>query len=119
VPIVFSQISHVRVIVEADLPGFRVDSSLGSHFFHNVTSMNIGYFTVPANAGPSKVDWAWLGSIAPRMTTEHCSWTVLPSPLDILMDGRKSQALVRKSLSSPGAATAGDASEYSCQGSEE
>jgi hypothetical protein len=47
VPVAFTQISMARVIVEADLPEFKVESSLGSHFFHNVTSMNIGYFTVP------------------------------------------------------------------------
>jgi hypothetical protein len=97
-PVVFSQISHARVIVEADLPGFRVDSSLGSHFFHNVTSMNIGYLNVPASGGPSKVDWAWLSSFAPELTTPHCAWTVLPDPLEILMDGRKSRAIVRKRL---------------------
>ncbi|MBL8968720.1 MAG: hypothetical protein JNG85_17075 [Spirochaetaceae bacterium] len=98
VPVSFSQISRARVIVEADLPGFRVESSLGSHFFHNVTSMNIGYLTVPANEGPSFVDWAWLASFPPERRTAHCVWTRLPEPLEILMDGRKSKALVRKRL---------------------
>lgn len=111
IPVVFSQIAHVRMIVEADLPGFQVDSSLGSHFFHNVTSMNIGYLTVPATAGPSRVDWAWLGSFHPRMTTEHCSWTELPAPMDILMDGRKSQAIIRKTASRPGPAQDTDPSQ--------
>jgi len=99
VPVNFSQISHARIIVEADLPDFRVESSLGSHFFHNVTSMNIGYLTVPMNGGPSFVDWAWLSSIPAKRTTEHCSWTVLSEPLEILMDGRKSKAIVRKRVS--------------------
>ncbi len=96
VPVVFSQISRARVIVEADLPGFRVDSSLGSHFFHNVTSMNIGYLTVPANSGPSLIDWAWLSSFEPERRSAHCSWTHLPEPLEILMDGRQSRAVIRK-----------------------
>jgi DNA-binding response OmpR family regulator len=103
VPVVFSQISHARVIVEADLPGFRVDSSLGSHFFHNVTSMNIGYLTVPANQGLSGIDWAWLASFPPERRTEHCAWTHLPEPLEVLMDGRKSRAIVRKTVAGFGA----------------
>ena len=95
VPVNFSQIAHARVIVEADLPDFHVDSSLGSHFFHNVTSMNIGYFTVPAS-GLSRVDWPWLASFPKERRSAHCDWTLLPEPLEILMDGRKSKAVVRK-----------------------
>jgi DNA-binding NarL/FixJ family response regulator len=95
VPVTFPQIARARVIVEADLPDFRVDSSLGSHFFHNVTSMNIGYFTVPAS-GQSFVDWTWLASFHPERRTAHCAWTVLPEPLEVLMDGRRSKAIVRK-----------------------
>ncbi len=95
VPVAFTQISMARVIVEADLPDFKVESSLGSHFFHNVTSMNIGYFTVPWN-GAGKVDWDWLYSFAPERTTPHCARTRLPGGLEILMDGRKSLAAIRK-----------------------
>ncbi len=97
VPVAFPQISRVRAIVEADLPGFQVESSLGSHFFHNVTSMNIGYFTVPTG-GRSKVDWDWIASFPAQRRTGHCVWTVLPAPMEILMDGRTSRAVVRKSL---------------------
>ena len=96
VPVVFSQISRARIIVEADLPGFHVDSSLGSHFFHNVTSMNIGYLTVPAHEGAARVDWAWLSSFEPEQRTAHCVWTRLPKPVEALMDGRRSQSIIRK-----------------------
>ncbi len=46
IPVVWPQISNAKVIVEIGLPDFHVDASLGSHFFHNVTSMNVGYFSV-------------------------------------------------------------------------
>ncbi len=95
VPVTFSQISRARVIVEADLPGFQVESSLGSHFFHNVTSMNIGYLTVPGS-GLSRVDWAWLAAFPTERRSAYCAWTRLPEPLEILMDGRQSRALVKK-----------------------
>jgi hypothetical protein len=104
VPVAFTQISMARVIVEADLPEFKVESSLGSHFFHNVTSMNIGYVTVPWN-GDGSVDWDWLYSIPPVRSTAHCSRTFLDEPLEILMDGRRSVAAIRKRCSPPGAAS--------------
>ena len=115
VPVVFSQIAHARIIVEADLAGFRVESSLGSHFFHNVTSMNIGYLTVPARGGPSRVDWDWLSSMEPKRRTSHCVWTSLPGPLEILMDGRTSRAIVRKAVAGPagsGLRDSGEAAEF-------
>jgi CheY-like chemotaxis protein len=46
IPVDWSHISGAKIIVELDLPGTKVDPSLGSHFFHNITSMNIGYFDV-------------------------------------------------------------------------
>jgi hypothetical protein len=95
VPVAFTQISMARAIVEADLPEFKVESSLGSHFFHNVTSMNIGYFTVPWH-GEGYVDWDWLYSFEPERRTPRCARTRLPEPLEILMDGRKSLAAIRK-----------------------
>ena len=95
VPVAFTQISMARVIVETDLPELKVESSLGSHFFHNVTSMNIGYFTVPWG-GEGFVDWDWLYSFAPERRTAHCARTRLPEPMEILMDGRKSKAVIRK-----------------------
>ena len=95
VPVAFTQISMARVIVEVDLPELRVESSLGSHFFHNVTSMNIGYFTVPWG-GAGSVDWDWLYSFEPERRSPHCARTRLPRPLEILMDGRKSRAVIRK-----------------------
>jgi len=95
IPVRFTQISMARVIVEADLPELKVESSLGSHFFHNVTSMNIGYFTVPWQ-GEGAVDWDWLYSFEPERRTAHCARTRLPEPMEILMDGRKSVAAIRK-----------------------
>jgi hypothetical protein len=94
VPVIFSQIANARLIVETEMPGFPVDFSFGSHFFHNVTSMNVGYLTVGGSA--SFVDWAWLSSLSPERRTAHCARTRLPEPLEIVMDGRKGRAIIRK-----------------------
>jgi len=96
VPVAYSQIAQARVVVEADLPDFSVESSLGSHFFHNVTSMNIGYLTVPHAGGRSSIDWDWLASKPRAGESAHCVWTLLDEPLDILMDGRVSRSAVLK-----------------------
>lgn len=113
VPVAYSQIAHARVIVEADLEDFRVESSLGSHFFHNVTSMNIGYMTIPWKGGSSGsgggadrggVDWDWLRAAPRGGETEHCVWTRLEAPLDIVMDGKASKAVVfrtRREVAAP------------------
>ena len=77
------------------MPDFPVDFSFGSHFFHNVTSMNVGYLTVPPG-GANRVDWAWLALFPHSSRTAHCVHTELPEPLDILMDGRRGRALIRK-----------------------
>jgi hypothetical protein len=96
IPVSFMQISGARVIVEADLPAFRVDGSLGSHFFHNVTSMNIGYFTVPWDNPGAFVNWEALAAKEPQERTAHCVLLRYEEPLDILMDGRHSRAAVKK-----------------------
>ncbi len=46
IPIAWSQISNAKVIIETDLEGYAPDSSSGSHFFHNIISMGVGYFTI-------------------------------------------------------------------------
>ncbi len=100
IPVAYSQIAHASVIVEADLPDFRVESSLGSHFFHNVTSMNIGYLTVPW-AGAEDIDWDWLRAQPVAERRNHCLWTRLEEPLDVLMDGKGSRAVVLRSRQRP------------------
>jgi hypothetical protein len=95
IPVVYSQIAGARVIVETEMPDFAVDFSFGSHFFHNVTSMNVGYLTIPSG-GRSLVDWAWLASCPPERLTEHCARTRLPEALDIVMDGRRGRAIICK-----------------------
>jgi hypothetical protein len=93
VPVAITQISMARVIVEADLPEFEAEPSLGSNFFHNVTSMNVGYITA---SRVGSVDWDWLYSEAPARETAHCRRTRLPEALEILMDGRRGVAAIRK-----------------------
>lgn len=96
IPVVWSQISNAKIIVETDSEDFRIDASLGSHFFHNVTSMSIGYFTVHKSNGKNFIDWEWLRKKQPAETTKHFVHIELEKPVTILMDGKKSISLIKK-----------------------
>jgi len=96
IPVNFPQISFSRVIVETNLPNFSVESSLGSHFFHNVTSMNIGYLSVSPGHDKDHVDWEWLKSLHCEKKTQFCRWSKTEEPLDIVMDGRIANTVIYK-----------------------
>ena len=96
IPVTWAQISNARIIIEAGLKDFHVDASLGSHFFHNVTSMNIGYFTVPFNSQKNFIDWRWLSG---QEKKEHGNFFVhvhLTKPIKVLMDGRRGLSVIYK-----------------------
>ncbi len=101
IPITWSMISCAQAIVEYAMENFQADASLGSHFFHNVTSLNIGYFTVPYPRGTSLLDWAWLRQ-QPEVWRSGCLvHTRLEHPLHIVMDGRRSASAIFKRVPEP------------------
>lgn len=100
IPIAWSMISCAQVIVEYAMEHFQADASLGSHFFHNVTSLNIGYFTVPYPRGTSILDWDWLRT-QPEVFRSGCLvHSRVADPLHIVMDGRRSASAIFKGPSS-------------------
>ncbi len=96
IPVRWSDISNARVIVEVELEDFHFDASLGSHFFHNVTSKGVGYFSVPHASSDGFVDWEYLAALQEIERTEHFVHVRSESPLTVMMDGRKSAAAIRK-----------------------
>ncbi|MBI1751407.1 MAG: hypothetical protein HY014_17535 [Acidobacteria bacterium] len=98
IPITWSMISCAQVIVEYAMENFQADASLGSHFFHNVTSLNIGYFTVPYPRGSSLLDWDWLRQ-QPEVSRSGCLvHSRLEEPVHIVMDGRRSASAIFKKV---------------------
>jgi hypothetical protein len=93
IPVAWDQVSGARVIVEAGFRDMRVTPSQGSHFFQNLTSFQIGYFTV--NAGEGFVDWDWLAACD---LEQHGLVQLLhfDEPLTVLMDGRRSRGIIYK-----------------------
>jgi len=94
IPVLWANISKARIIVEMGLSEFPLDSSLGSHFFHNVTSMNVGYFSVPHCSREAKVNIELLNREAVIEETSFIKHVEFKDDLKILMDGRKRQALI-------------------------
>jgi len=88
VPVNWGQISRARVIVEATTPDFDVELSQGAHFFHNMTSLGIFYFTVP-HSSRYPIDWEWLDHQPVEAETEHVRHVRLEKPLLVRVDGRK------------------------------
>lgn len=94
IPVYWSQISHARVIVEMGLPDFPLDASLGSHFFHNVTSMNVGYFSVHHNKADDWVNIDVLKNQKLVRETTYFRHVEFEQPLKIYMDGKQQKAVI-------------------------
>ena len=94
IPVKWPQIANAKVIVETELDDFPLDASLGSHFFHNVTSMNVGYFSIK-NQSKSFVNYDLLGAQELIEETEYFKHVRFKNTLSIMMDGKKRQALIK------------------------
>lgn len=94
IPVLWSNISKARIIIEMGLPDFPLDGSLGSHFFHNVTSMNVGYFSVPHKSRSSKLKMEALEQQEVIYETEFIRHVRFNKPLSVYMDGRERKALI-------------------------
>lgn len=89
VPVAWPQISNARVIVETSLEGFPLDASSGSHFFHNVTSMNVGYFCVQPELSDSFIRYDLLRQQPGLKKTAYYSIVHFEQPVTVRMDGKK------------------------------
>lgn len=96
VPVRWTDINKARVIVETGLDNFVVEASQGSHFFHNLVSMNAGYFTVPHKSDANFIDWDWLKSFSPYNTTDYFVHLRRQAPFVVKMFGRKGISVIYK-----------------------
>lgn len=94
VPVKWPHISAAKVIVEAGLTNYRVDPSQGTHFFQNLTSFGVGYFTVNAYINEGLYNKAVLDAMQTVEETEYVRHVRFSSPLTVKMDGRKQKGVV-------------------------
>ncbi|MFH0943639.1 MAG: PEP/pyruvate-binding domain-containing protein [Planctomycetota bacterium] len=94
IPVIWPQISGARVIIEADFRDMHTMPSQGSHFFQNITSSGVGYFTVGGAEEVGELDWDWLAAQPEERQMEFVRHVRLDRPLQILMDGHTGRGLV-------------------------
>ncbi|MCP4676769.1 MAG: hypothetical protein GY854_14895 [Deltaproteobacteria bacterium] len=93
IPVTWDQVSWARVIVEAQIPGVQTDMSQGSHFFHNLTSFKVSYFSFPQR-GKHDIDFNWLRSQREITKTSFVRHVRSAHPLSIRVDGRSGRGII-------------------------
>ena len=94
IPVKWPNISAARVIVEAGLTNYRVDPSQGTHFFQNLTSFGVGYFTINAYMNDGIYNQELLNAMPAVEETRFLRWVHFDRPLTVKMDGKKKLGVV-------------------------
>ena len=94
IPVKWPHISAARVIVESGLKNYRVDPSQGTHFFQNLTSFGVGYFTINTYLNDGIFRQDVLDAMPAVEETEHVRHVRFERPLKIMMDGKKQLGVV-------------------------
>ena len=98
IPVRWPAISGARVIVECGLTDYRIDPSQGTHFFQNLTSLGVAYFTINPYKEDGLFDKEWLDALPAYNETAHVRHIRLESPLTVKVDGMKKKGIVLKAL---------------------
>jgi len=96
IPITWENISGAKAIVESNFKDFDVEPSQGSHFFQNLTSFKVGYFTVHRSIGNGFIDWDWLTKqkiVEKKGAVKHIK---LETPITIKINGRENKGVIIK-----------------------
>lgn len=96
IPVKWPHISNARVIVECGLENYRIDPSQGTHFFQNLTSFGVGYFTINPFRGDGWFDEAFLNAQPAVFESEYLRHVRFEKPMITKMDGKKSLGVVLK-----------------------
>jgi len=96
IPVTWDQISGASVIVESGFKDFTVTPSQGSHFFQNITSFKIGYFTVNSSSPKEFIDWDWLLNIHPKEALNHSKHLQFENSISVKINGHKNIGIIIK-----------------------
>ncbi len=98
IPIKWPHISAAKVIVETAIKDYWIEPSQGTHFFQNLTSFGVGYFTIDTVAGDGIYDKQYLDSIPSIHESEYIRVVELPSPMVVKINGKKNVGIVIKPM---------------------
>ncbi len=96
IPVTWANISGAKVIVEAGMKDMEVEPSQGSHFFHNITSFMIHYFTINSKIKDNFIDWVWLLSIPPIDEKKFVKHIRLDKPIIVKMNSHQKLGIIIK-----------------------
>jgi hypothetical protein len=96
IPVRWPQISAARLIVESGLENYRIDPSQGTHFFQNLTSFNVGYFTINPYIKDGFYDLTYLSDQPAYDEDEYIRHIRFEKPMRIEIDGKKNIGVVYK-----------------------
>lgn len=96
IPVQWKQIAGAKIIVETAFNNRIVEPSLGTHFFHNITTFRIGYLTLNQDAQGHPFDQAWFDEQPAAHESQHVRHVRLPRPLRIRLNGQEGKAVILK-----------------------
>jgi DNA-binding NarL/FixJ family response regulator len=96
IPVKWPQISAARLIVESGLKNFRIDPSQGTHFFQNLTSFRVGYFTINPFNKEGYYDVNWLDRQKVIFEDQYIRHVSFEKPLEIMIDGKRHKGVIMK-----------------------
>lgn len=96
IPVKWEHIAGARVIVETGFKDISIAPSQGSHFFHNLTSFSVGYFTIGANSNHNFIDWEWLLTRPAQEEFHFTKHLHFDKPITVKMNGRQNQGVILK-----------------------
>lgn len=96
IPVKWADISGARLIAESSVGAYRIEPSQGTHFFQNLTSMGVGYFTINPQIGDGLADFAYLDSRPAIYESERVRVVRFEQPLAIAINGKKGLGTVMK-----------------------
>ena len=102
IPVIWSDISEAKMIVEYSMPGFQVEPSQGTHFFQNITSLGVGYLSIDTVAGDGNVDFDALGELDSEQAMKYAVVLHTEEPITAYIERNTNQALagIRKNADS-------------------
>ena len=96
IPVRWTQISRACCIVETELPDIKVEPSQGTHFFQNITSFGVSYFTVSGSGPGAFLDETWLDAQPAESKTAHVRHLAFDRPLDVAANSKTGHGVVLK-----------------------
>jgi hypothetical protein len=94
IPVNWHQVSRAKIIIESQLGDLKVEPSLGSHFFHNLISLRLGYFYIKGHPHTDLINWKWLQARKPYRITSHLRHLHFKQPLAIKIDGKSGRGII-------------------------